>query len=256
MNRTAHPDTDLRSALEVVEAGRGVDSVGDGLSDAVLSRLRELVPCDIVSFTDFDVATQIVHVDQECVDSQITTYRGDEPDPDDAFFRHYWQTECCSYPTRTGDDVTVTQRSDFYTDLEWRHSPMFIDLFSADGITHELMCCLPTQRTRTARIVFFRTGSTRFEDRDRLVLSLLRPHLAEMYGRGRSVSAPRADLTPRQWELMCLVAAGHSNSEIAKQLYLTANTVRKHLENIYARLGVGTRTAAVARAFPYRPTLT
>jgi DNA-binding NarL/FixJ family response regulator len=51
---------------------------------------------------------------------------------------------------------------------------------------------------------------------------------------------------------MRLVAAGHTNAEIARRLYVTSNTVRKHLENIFERLHVGTRTAAVARAFPNR----
>ena len=52
------------------------------------------------------------------------------------------------------------------------------------------------------------------------------------------------------------VAAGHSNADIARQLFLSENTVRKHLENIYQRLSVSSRTAAVAHAFQsgYQPT--
>ena len=45
------------------------------------------------------------------------------------------------------------------------------------------------------------------------------------------------------------MAAGHSNPDIAQQLFLSENTVRKHLENIYERLNVFSRTGAVARAF-------
>jgi len=63
----------------------------------------------------------------------------------------------------------------------------------------------------------------------------------------RRAGAPR--LTARQWELLRLVAAGHSNADIARQLFLSENTVRKHLENIYQRLSVSSRTAAVALAF-------
>jgi DNA-binding NarL/FixJ family response regulator len=50
-------------------------------------------------------------------------------------------------------------------------------------------------------------------------------------------------------ELLRLVASGHSNADIAQQLFLSENTVRKHLENIYERLSVSSRTAAVARVF-------
>ena len=54
-------------------------------------------------------------------------------------------------------------------------------------------------------------------------------------------------LTPREREIMNLLAEGCSNAEIASALWITPHTVRKHLENIYAKLGVRTRIAAVAR---------
>jgi DNA-binding NarL/FixJ family response regulator len=49
-----------------------------------------------------------------------------------------------------------------------------------------------------------------------------------------------------------LVAAGHTNTQIARRLGLSEGTVRTHLENIYERLQVSSRTAAVIRAFPDR----
>jgi DNA-binding CsgD family transcriptional regulator len=54
-------------------------------------------------------------------------------------------------------------------------------------------------------------------------------------------------LTPREREVLAWVARGKTNSEIAQLLWLAPSTVRKHLENVYAKLGVGTRTAAVTR---------
>jgi DNA-binding CsgD family transcriptional regulator len=56
-----------------------------------------------------------------------------------------------------------------------------------------------------------------------------------------------AGLTPREQEVIALVADGLRNSEIAERLWVSPATVRKHLENIYDKLGVHTRTAAVAR---------
>jgi DNA-binding CsgD family transcriptional regulator len=53
-------------------------------------------------------------------------------------------------------------------------------------------------------------------------------------------------LTPRERELLELVADGKSNAEIAEQLWISAGTVRKHLDNVYAKLGVHSRTAAAA----------
>ena len=54
-------------------------------------------------------------------------------------------------------------------------------------------------------------------------------------------------LTAREREVLAWVARGKTNSEIARLLWLAPSTVAKHLENIYAKLGVKTRTAAVAR---------
>lgn len=55
-------------------------------------------------------------------------------------------------------------------------------------------------------------------------------------------------LTPREREILRLVAQGYSNGEIALALCLALNTVKRHLNNIFLKLGVRTRTQAVARA--------
>lgn len=54
-------------------------------------------------------------------------------------------------------------------------------------------------------------------------------------------------LTARERDVLSWVARGKTNAEIAQLLWLAPSTVRKHLENVYAKLGVSTRTAAVAR---------
>jgi DNA-binding NarL/FixJ family response regulator len=60
-------------------------------------------------------------------------------------------------------------------------------------------------------------------------------------------------LTSREREVLRLVALGHTNVEVAASLSIAAGTVRKHLEHAYAKLGVSTRTAAVAAVFPLFP---
>jgi DNA-binding NarL/FixJ family response regulator len=54
-----------------------------------------------------------------------------------------------------------------------------------------------------------------------------------------------SDLTPREIEVLHLVADGLSNAEIAERLVLSERTVHAHLRSIFDKLGVNTRTAAV-----------
>lgn len=59
---------------------------------------------------------------------------------------------------------------------------------------------------------------------------------------------PGVSLTRREIEVLALVAQGMSNHAIAGRLHLTEGTVKSHLARIYAKLGVESRTAAVAAA--------
>jgi DNA-binding CsgD family transcriptional regulator len=66
---------------------------------------------------------------------------------------------------------------------------------------------------------------------------------------GQSPMRPSAhdELTAREREVLQWVAAGKTNAQIAEILAASPRTIGKHLENIYAKLGVETRTAAVNR---------
>ncbi|MFC6079759.1 helix-turn-helix transcriptional regulator [Sphaerisporangium aureirubrum] len=61
-------------------------------------------------------------------------------------------------------------------------------------------------------------------------------------------AAPAAELTPREREVLRLVALGRSNREIAAELFISAKTVSVHVSNILAKLGVATRGEAAAAA--------
>jgi DNA-binding NarL/FixJ family response regulator len=64
----------------------------------------------------------------------------------------------------------------------------------------------------------------------------------------RDGAPPSGGLTPRQLEVLRLVAVGLSTREIAAELTISEHTVSRHLENIYLRLGVSSRAAATAFA--------
>jgi DNA-binding CsgD family transcriptional regulator len=130
---------------------------------------------------------------------------------------------------------------------------------------------LPLFRDRLTRVsVVLNRRSLDFDERDRQRLELLRPHLAFMYHHARYArkadAAPAYDaplphkqiqmppdfrppgLTPREADVMRWLACGKTDAEIAALLAISPRTVQKHLEHIYVKLGVETRTAAVMRA--------
>lgn len=66
-----------------------------------------------------------------------------------------------------------------------------------------------------------------------------------------AIEAPTADaglLSARQRQILALLAAGRTNKEIARELVVSENTIKTHLANLYAKLGVGRRTEALAEA--------
>jgi DNA-binding CsgD family transcriptional regulator len=102
-------------------------------------------------------------------------------------------------------------------------------------------------------------SGTDYTDRELLLLDALR-HALLAYESHRVLAAevarlaqlsqattPRGTLSARENEILDLVARGATNGQIAEQLWLSPATVKKHLENVYAKLEVGSRTAALAQ---------
>ena len=60
--------------------------------------------------------------------------------------------------------------------------------------------------------------------------------------------APRPELSARELEVLALVAGGLANRAIAKELFVSEATVKSHLVHVFTKLGVDSRTGAVAAA--------
>ena len=75
-------------------------------------------------------------------------------------------------------------------------------------------------------------------------LDLPRPRAQRQARRTAQLHEGGADLTVRELEILQLVAEGQSNSEMARRLWVTEQTVKFHLSNIYRKLNVSNRTQA------------
>jgi DNA-binding CsgD family transcriptional regulator len=237
-------ERDLRQLLDVVEQGRDADPE-ELFPRAVLRALAGLVPAEDVTFQ------RSRPLDREFVGLEEASLGVDELDNgwEDLFWRCYWEGGSCSRPQLTGDYTTVWKISD---DLPGRRLANSIvgEWFRVAGVRHEMTIPLPARGAEDRRLLLFRTCGRDFTERERLLLTMLRPHIIEIHRSHERRRAGIPDLTVRQLQLLRLVADGHSNAQIAHRLLVAQGTVRKHLENIYERLGVTSRTAAVATVFP------
>jgi ATP/maltotriose-dependent transcriptional regulator MalT len=135
------------------------------------------------------------------------------------------------------------------------------DLFESAGLPFETACarlelgraCLVGGRAGTAREQmrfaiehFERIGASRHTEQARAVLE--EATLADGTQPPRDDSSAACPLTRRQLQVLEYVAHGLSDREIATKLFLSEFTVRRHVANIFDRLGVSSRAAAVASA--------
>jgi len=77
------------------------------------------------------------------------------------------------------------------------------------------------------------------------------PDLAGLDADAGASPRPTGGLTAREVEVLRLVTTGLTNHQIALELVVSDHTVRRHLQNIYAKIGVSTRAAATAYAFEH-----
>jgi DNA-binding NarL/FixJ family response regulator len=77
------------------------------------------------------------------------------------------------------------------------------------------------------------------------------PDLALVKGASSPESGARSLLSSRELEVVRLVAGGHTNREIANVLFISDHTVARHIQNVFAKLGVSSRTALAGYAFEH-----
>jgi len=158
-----------------------------------------------------------------------------------------------------GGQADARTISDFLSPGAFRRLALYGEFFAPLGVADQITVLLTDRHDQRAAAVSVDRGRRGFDDQDRAALSLLRPHLAAARRNaqhfasaskgGTASQAERAAgalgrLTDRQHEILALVAAGRTNAQIARGLDLSPDTVRKHVENILARLGTTNRTSA------------
>jgi len=244
------PERDLRDLLAVIEAAHSSDP-GSGLPWALLTCLQRVFHCHAVSFNELDYAERFFPMAQALEPYGRVYEQGwsgtrdiSTPSrPETPFWLHYDSFVTCK-PWIAGPDLSrIIRWSDIYTTTQLRNSPMYTDVFRPVGVVDCLFVSLPAPANQTRRLLLWR-NDTPFSDHDQMLLYLLRPHLQEAHVAAEHRRHTLSRLTPREHQVVELLAHGHTNAEIARALVISVGTVRKHLEHIYTATGVHNRTAA------------
>jgi DNA-binding CsgD family transcriptional regulator len=222
----------LRALLDAVPPARE-DPAGESGVLKMLRAATRLVACDLTFWHWFTLRPAYqTHAYVE--DPAAAAY---VPDPEP------WLAHLDEHPVMCGKHGAVVSISDVLTERQFHRTWLFNEVFRVDGLRHEIGVALPCGPDERSVVVFSRMSGD-FSERDHAVLELLRPHLAAAL---RGWRRPAPLLTPRQADVMALVAEGLSDGQIARRLGLSESTVGKHLERVYARTGSHSRVQAVRR---------
>jgi DNA-binding CsgD family transcriptional regulator len=251
-------DGDARGMLDFLYEANEVDGP-ELFTEPVLAAFRRLIPadgggaCNVFSGLDPSCPPERRTVldfscveDEWCVDVKL--HWNDEFD------------EACRLYVRTDEAVPPQPQfmlrpvrvSDVLTLREQRASKLWWYVGRHFGDDSVFLWLPAPDEAVVRRIGFSSEKRGGIRDRDVRILELLTPHLVQLYKRAAARRAAATDLhglTPREYEIMSLVGSGKTNQEIARVLWLSPHTVRKHLENAFGKLNVTNRTAAAARVF-------
>lgn len=242
---------ELRAALDTLQAiGTGCTGPDDFARRGVKC-LPDLIGADLTTLStcDLDTGHRAVVSDQPGAISRREI----------EVFDHYLHVHPLVLDHGRNPAATTRCIDELHPDGAFRRTPLFNEYYRKIGIDHVMAVPIHVDGRFLVSFVLNRSG-TGFSDRDRDLAELMRPHLANLYRLGVAREGVRhlpadapfdpsaAPLTAREREVLDWVAAGKTNRDIAAILGASPRTVEKHLERIYEKLGVETRTAAAMRA--------
>ncbi len=223
----------------------------DELCKGLVVALRGAVPTDMVAMNE--VPPELPH----------TISISDPEVPEHlhmAFARHAAEDPLVARYAQTGDGRAV-RISDVITRRQLHRLPIYREVYGPMGVEYQIAFTVPGSAKRFLGVALSR-GARDFTAADRDLLNLARPYLIQAYrnavehtsltaaGRGIQLDDLTAlGLTPRQANVLRLVAMGRSDRDAARELGIAPRTVQKHLENTYRHLGVSERSQAAAIAW-------
>lgn len=237
--------SEMEGALEFVCKVGELDGAEPFTAD-VLVLLARLVRCEGVSYAELD------RIRRRTIFYACSGGGTESKEVREGYWATVREHPIRRHRTRTGA-LGAFKIYDFLTPRQLRRTQFYGDyLRYSDCPSGFLMSVSLPAPEGTTRTLLVDRESLDFGERERNLLTLLQPHLfnlrraTEVRRRASALVQARPDglLSERETEVLLCVAEGMRNREIAHALWIAPGTVRKHLDNIYTKLGVHSRAAA------------
>lgn len=172
----------------------------------------------------------------------------------DDYYDKYQQLDYTTWMFNTNDPV-VYRDSTWINDTTRENSVIYNSWMKPMGAYYSLGCTIVSNNIMYGSITIFRSKEAGdFSDDDLDILTIINRHLNKrfslQYPKGLPKNGTNLEdglrekyfLSQREDEVLKLIIKGASNAEIGKKLFISENTVKKHVNNIYSKIGVNTRT--------------
>jgi DNA-binding CsgD family transcriptional regulator len=236
---------DYEAALSFIEDAHSLEGPAP-FTPELLQRLAQLAGCESADFFRFDHEQRRIVEHIPCaslLDHDLT--------PDEDWWTSRRHVELKRFNDRHGPGPITL--ADVFTADE-RRDPEFNYNFEEFGSVDQIHVSIDPDGDWDVELALFRERDV--GRRELLIMQLLRPHLVAVYRAAqirRRLATSDFDLdaittlTPREREVVSCVAEGLTNREIAAELVVEQSTVQKHLEHVYEKLGVHSRTKVLAK---------
>ena len=254
------PSRELRTALDVVGKLSDASDDDEGFARCSIEQLPRLAASELTTLSLCEMRSGRRHV--------IGVLPGTiDADARASFDRHFHDHPLVRYHGHERGQQ-VRRISDSLAMPAFRKTALYGEYYRRIGIDHALALPLHNSDGWLVSVVLNRKGHD-FSDREVLLLDQVRCVLSRLFRRTRLLErtreqrhgerdsreppalSPALPLTWREREVLRWAAAGKTDRDIADILAISHRTVHKHLQRVYSKLGVETRTAAVMRAIAH-----
>jgi DNA-binding CsgD family transcriptional regulator len=240
----------------VLQVTSSATATGQPLLDALAESLADVSGADSVTVFELEPRAQAIRG----LASVVRDGGSDDDEADAELFWSAYPDSICSW-TDAGSPwfgkhparALLAPETAYPSWRAFQESRIMRTYGRAVGLGHYVLVPLSSDPSTSRRVLLNRPGTERaFSDDEITMLRLLQPHLDAAVGRALSGRPAEEVLTARELEILAYVRGGRSTQDIASALWVSPSTVRKHLENVYAKLGVHSRAEAVAHVYGHR----